>query len=436
VITLSKEQEQGLSLLKTVRQEGGVGVLIGEAGSGKSTGLNIFRKEFPQTVVIAPTGLAAINVGGTTVHRLMGWRPGVTGVKNLNTKNKSKVLKSGVIVIDEMSMLRADAVDRMHRDLVATFKNPAPFGGIGIYFIGDPFQLEPVVSNKGAELEYWNRLGYESPYFFSSHVWKQIKPEYVRLTKVFRQSGNDEYRDALNLIRRGRTEGLDFINERAGQMPAEGAIKLCFRNDIADEKNRSAFLMLGGESKTYVGRTIGEVPSSEFPSPEQLTLKVGARVIATANHNNFPDDPVFINGDLGTVVAMKDDSITVEFDRGITYDVTPHEWECGTSEVDQESGELQMSSGESSAYIQFPLKLAWAISVHKSQGMTLERVHIDCGDGSAFASGMAYVALSRCRHFETMSISRKLTELDLRLNPHVVEWYQDVERRTTMEMAA
>jgi hypothetical protein len=281
----------------------------------------------------------------------------------------------------------------------------------------------------------WAKAGYDSPYFFDSKVWERIEPAYVRLTKIFRQGGNEAFKNALNLIRIGSKDGLEYINQRAGQVPVSGAIKLCFRNAEADEINQSALNMLGGETQTYQGVTIGNEVTA-FPSPEQLVLKIGARVITTCNHDSFPFEPEYINGDMGTVVRMTDDVITVEFDRGFVFDITRHTWEIGEPKSDDQGELVEDPNSDKSAYIQFPLKLAWAISVHKSQGMTLEKVHIVCGSNRAFASGMAYVALSRCRHLETMTIDRKLTTSDLRLNPRVVEWYQDVVRQIDQEAVA
>jgi ATP-dependent DNA helicase PIF1 len=431
-ITLSAEQQKGLDLLKQVKSESGVGVLMGEAGSGKSTGLNLFRREYPKTVITAPTGLAAINVGGCTIDRFMGWRQGVSGVKQLKSSNKTRLIQSGVLVLDEFSMFRADKVDRMDRDLRATMRNQEPFGGIGVFLIGDPFQIEPVVPGSGPERAAWDQKGYASPYFFDSKVWERVDPQYVRLTKIFRQEGNDSFRDALNLIRIGSKEGLEVINERAGQFPVEGAVKLCFRNAQADEKNQYALAMLGGESKVFNGISQGETPN-DLPSPKALVLKIGARVIATVNHNNFPHEPEYINGDMGTVKAMGDDWVDVDFDRGFTHRMTWNVWEFGDVKSDGQGELIADPQGEASSYTQIPLKLAWAISVHKSQGMTLDRVHIDCGEDHAFASGMAYVAISRCRRLDTMSLNRPLTIQDLKLNPRVVEWYQEVTRNVVVE---
>lgn len=424
---LSPQQEQGLALLRRVKEDGGVGVLMGPGGSGKSTGLNIYRGDNPRTLVAAPTGIAATNVGGISIDRLMGWRVGHTQVKQLNQTNRKKLLASGVLVKDEFSMQRADKWDRLDRDLRTTFKNQDPFGGIGLFLIGDPFQLEPVVPSSGIENEYWQSLGYESPFFFDSHVWKRIRPEYVVLDKIFRQEGNTQFRDALNQIRLGDWRGLEVVNSRHGEIPADGSIKLCFRNADADEINRSAFNMASGDTKVYYGKASGDFGQSAAPSPHELALKVGCRVIATVNEEvEMGEDPRYVNGDMGTVVKLEPDCVLVEFDNGKRIWMHRHKWSCGDTEL--RDGELFTEDPRTApTYEQIPLKHAYGISVHKSQGMTLEKVHLE-NPKPAFAHGLSYVALSRCRHLGTLSILRKLERRDLIVHPRVTEWWQEMSR--------
>lgn len=427
MITLSDEQKVGLELMHKVASEGGLGYQTGNAGSGKSTNLRQFLQEKPTTPVLAPTGIAAINVGGITVNKFFGWRPGETGVKQLRRRNKKILVKAGAIVIDEISMLRADAMDRMDRDLRVTFESAEPFGGIGVFCIGDHFQLEPVLPREGCEREYFDKRGYTSPYWFDSHVWQASRPDYIQLTKVFRQQGDTAFTDALNALRLGDYESLGYLNKRAGEVPVTGAIKLCFHNKVASEINELELLVLNGESKTYQGVTLGEVAEHDLPSPRELKLKVGARVVAIVNDPNA--DPLgdgrFMNGDLGTVTKLKSDAVVVLFDRGQEIEVGPHKWEFSPIRED-ETGDLFIDeSKDAPCYSQIPLKLAYAISVHKSQGMTLDKVHIQI-PSSAFAAGQTYVALSRCRSFETMTISRPLKPKDVRIHPRVAEWHRQV----------
>lgn len=412
-------------------REGGLCYQTGEAGSGKSTNLNLFRrackKHGRSLVVTAPTGLAAMNVQGSTIDRLFGWRPGITGAKQLHSDTKERVLRSGMIVIDEVSMFRADKFDRMDRDLRNTMKNEEPFGGIGIFCIGDHFQLEPVLPSSGPERDYFDRQGYRSPFFFDSHVWQRCKVQINRLTKVYRQQGDTSFIDALNAIRVNDSSALAFINERAHAMPSSGAIKLCFHNKVADSINTDALAMLSTQPVELIGKTTGDLKDTELPSPKNLYLKIGCRVMATANgrHSEEFDEP-FINGDMGTVTGFTGASPVVVFDRGFTFTMEPYVWGCAEVIMGEDGNLFAPDAGTTKepTFTQYPLKLAYGISVHKSQGMTLSKVHLQIDD-FAFAGGQAYVALSRCSDFNTMSLSRRLTKRDLLVHPRIVEWHQE-----------
>ena len=411
--------------------EGGLYYQTGEAGSGKSTGLNLYRraciKHGRSTVVTAPTGLAAMNVKGITTDRLFGWRPGITRSNQLRTETKEQVLRAGMIVIDEVSMFRADKFDRMDRDLRNTMKSEEPFGGIGIFCIGDHFQLEPVLQHSGPERDYFDKQGYRSPFFFDSHVWQRCNPKINRLTKVYRQKGDTSFIDALNMIRSNDPAGLAFVNERAHAMPMSGAIKLCFHNRVADSINIDALNMLSTAPVELVGTITGDLKDTELPSPKSLLLKIGCRVMATANgrHSEQYDEP-FINGDMGTVVEITKGAPVVSFDRGFTYTMDRYTWSCAEVVMGKDGDLFAPDAGTSKepTFTQYPLKLAYGISVHKSQGMTLEKVHLQIDD-FAFAGGQTYVALSRCSNFNTMSLSRKLTKRDLLVHPRIVEWHQE-----------
>jgi len=428
VIQLSSEQNRMLSLMHDCMSNRRLGIGVGKAGTGKSAVLNEYRRGRRNVIVLAPTGLAALNVGGKTVHSFFGWRPDDTRPKRLKDFNKQLLMRSGGIIIDEAFMLRADLLDRADRDLRLTMDTNEPFGGFGVFCQGDPFQIEPVLHK--SEKSHFERFGYESTFFFDSKVWQASEHSVVSLETVFRQAEADGFKEALNFIRDGDPRGLDLVNSRAGLIAHTGAVKLCFHNDEAKRKNEQALQMAKGTEKTYFGIVQGYISDDSLPCPRELTLKVGCRVMAVVNQkftDAAPDSVPYSNGDMGTVRAMTDDEIVVEFDRDAigTVIVTRNEWSFGETQVDEQGCLFVPDDARARAplYNQFLLKLAYAISVHKSQGMTLDKVHLLC-DGNAFACGLAYVALSRCTSLRGLTLERPLSESDLKVAPRVKGWFE------------
>lgn len=437
-IQLSDEQSRALDMMVNIKKEGGFGLIVGKAGTGKSESSRVFQKRFPRTIFSAPTGVASININGVTLDSLCGWRPNETKPKRFRSETRDAILNSGVIVIDEISMVRCDKLDRLNRQLQSEFGNMEPFGGIGVIGIGDPFQLPPFLGKAGEpDREYFEKLRYETPMFFGADCLNPKRGkemQFVELTKIFRQTEDDGFKDALNFIREGNSKGIKLINSCYGKFPGANAIKLVFKNEDALTENQAAFAFTSGESKTYYGECVGEVLTDELPAPSELALKVGSRVIAIANGRVDPqtrEREPYMNGDLGTVAELRSGSVVVEFDRGFRFEMTDYTWGMNLPEVD-EQGDLfvpQVPEDLQLKYRQIPLKLGHAISTHKSQGMTLESVHL-CAKSDAFAPGQMYVALSRCKKLSTLSISRHITVRDIMVNRDTLEWYRSMQERS------
>jgi ATP-dependent DNA helicase PIF1 len=413
--------------LEQLHHGGAFTMITGRAGTGKSTLLRQFLLETPEFVpVLAPTGIAALNVGGQTIHRFFGFSPNVTPDKaKVEAKmrpNLGLFRKIKLIIIDEISMVRADLMDCMDVFLRTARKDKRPFGGVRLVVVGDLYQLPPVVTTRDREA-----FGtvYPTPYFFSSQVMGRILDEdgfrLIELTKIYRQK-DEKFIKLLNGIRH-RTltrKELDELNASVGVELPKDAITLTTRNVDADAINRARLEALAGEAKTYDGLLRGDFEKHETPTDLVLPLKKHARVMCIAN------DPLgrFVNGSLGWVDGFDKDEqgnefITVKLDDGQTVAVGSHTWSLYQSTFNDETKEIEQEAVGS--FTQLPLRLAWAVTIHKSQGKTFDHVCVDFGQG-AFASGQAYVALSRCRSLEGMSLATPVTTRDIRLDDAIVQF--------------
>lgn len=396
-------------------------MLIGRAGTGKSHFIRELVNDDPSypQALLAPTGLAAMNIGGQTVHSFFGFPPrpliGSHEKPNWFFTRTARALKR--LIIDEVSMLRADVLDAMNQHLQVARKSSRPFGGVQMLFVGDFYQLPPVVrGDEGALLE---EAGYATPYAFSAHALRDAPLAVVELTEVHRQTNHDFIALLASIReRRGVEEAVTILNtvclDRA--LPKRPVL-LCATNAVADRYNVQGLASLEGAATRYTGAFEGETPRTmgdRFPAPMELTLKRGARVIFTQN------DPEgrWVNGSLGTVRTLDEESITVLLDAGDEVEVERAVWP--QARWTWNAKENRMEVKEEFKYVQFPLAPAWALTIHKAQGMTLDSVEIDLGRG-AFAPGQTYVALSRARSMETLRLTRPISARDIQVDPAIAE---------------
>lgn len=404
--------------------------LTGKAGTGKTT----FLKYITQTtakrfVVLAPTGVAAINAGGSTIHSFfqLPLCPYLPDVKELITeyqmperyrslrKERVKIIRTlDLLIIDEISMVRADLLDAVDMTLRKYRHNDKPFGGVQLLMIGDAQQLSPVV--KDAERQYMSQV-YQSPYFFHSKALSRLQYVTIELQKVHRQK-DAEFLDILNAVREDRMTAqlLRKINERVGVPPVrqeDGTepIRLTTHNVRADEVNSRKLAELPDEPSLFTAQIEGDFPEHSYPADEVLELKPGAQVMFIRNDS----EGKYYNGKLAKVEKIAKGVVTVSDSNGEMIDVTPVEWPNTQYELDDESGEI--CQNVVGTFRQLPLRIAWAITIHKSQGLTFDNVIIDAG--AAFAFGQVYVALSRCRSLEGITLESPITSSGIYRDMHV-----------------
>lgn len=401
--------------------------LTGRAGTGKTT----FLKHIAETiskrfVVLAPTGVAAINAGGTTIHSFfhLPLCPYLPDVKELITeyqipekyrslsKERIRIIRAiDLLIIDEISMVRADLLDAVDMCLRRYRRNSKPFGGVQLLMIGDIHQLSPVV--KESEREYISKV-YPSPFFFHSKALRQLEYITIELQKVYRQRDAD-FIEILNAVRENRVNSdiLRRLNSRVGMAHAqEDVIRLTTHNAQADQVNNAELEALPGEPILFNAEVEGDFPENSYPADECLSLKRGAKVMFIRNDS----EGRFYNGKIGKVTEVsKYGVVTVEDFDGESIDVEPVEWENVQYVVDSETSEIVPNVV--GRFRQLPLRIAWAVTIHKSQGLTFDKVIIDAS--AAFAFGQVYVALSRCRTLEGISLESPIGISSLYQDGHV-----------------
>lgn len=393
--------------------------LTGKAGTGKSTLIQYFRSHSKKSVVVvAPTGIAAFNLGGQTIHSFFKFPPSIIDKKAINNDVDPKLYTEiDTLVIDEISMVRADVLDGVDIFLRRYGRDKSlPFGGIQILLVGDLYQLPPVVAQKEKEILY---KMYETPYFFNSNVFNQANFKKIELMTVFRQT-EDQFIEILNKIRIGEidNETLGPINNRVSQKKSDDHIILTTTNGVADEINQSKLDSIDKPPFTYSAEIEGNFPHEEnkIPALWNLQLKKDSQVMFIKNDRRGR----WINGTLGWVTYLSENIIKVRISDNIV-EVPKGEWENIKYEYDDESQEIKgISVGKMK---QYPLRLAWAVTIHKSQGMTFSKVRVDFTK-SPFAHGQTYVALSRCRTLEGLLLTKRIWAKDILIDPEITEFYK------------
>lgn len=409
--------------------------ITGKAGTGKSTLLRklVEAGKNTMTAVVAPTGIAAVNIDGQTIHRFLGIHAAATNDEVIYAAQKKGVRSQlytslQTLVIDEMSMVRADLFDQLDIFLRTARNNPEPFGGVRIIGFGDLYQLSPVVTAR--EEKAFSEL-YASPYFFSAKVYKRITETasprgfgIVQLTEVYRQKDRF-FIDLLEKIRYKEAEldDLEKINSRvitdqkSLSSLMNNAIYLSLTNAKSDTINEQKLRELPGREYLYVAQQYGSLGDFHKPAPDNLVLKIGARVMLLFNADDYQ------NGTIGTVVAIDDNTrnVFVQLDKNRQIvEVYPKEWFIKDQFYNQKTKTLDSETVGS--YIQMPLKLAWAVTVHKSQGQTFSNVIIDF-ESHVFAEGQVYVALSRAVSFDGVHLVKPLKRADIKVNPTVNKYF-------------
>ncbi|MBW1635299.1 MAG: AAA family ATPase [Deltaproteobacteria bacterium] len=393
--------------------------VTGGAGTGKSTLVRWIMHEFRGSVLLgAPTAISAINIGGRTLHSLCQLPPRWIVKDDIQlVPGRKEIQEANLLIIDEISMVTANLLDGVSGFLRLNRKVDKPFGGIPVIMVGDMFQLPPVVKKSSRTL--FEHV-YGSAKFYNAKCLRETTYYGVELKKTYRQS-DQRFVDLLSRLREGvdLSQTLTKLNSGCAITgnPGNGAVWLSPRNVEVNSQNIRKLAAIKSQARTYRGESAGRFKTGQFPSPVELTLKVGAQVMFSKN------DPAgrWISGTVGKVQRMLDEKIFVQLEgSNAIVDVGRSRWvkyHYGWNPAQE-----KIERTETGSYTQFPLILAWAITVHKSQGKTIERVHLDLGDG-AFETGQTYVALSRCRSMKNLSMARHLTPSDILVDFESKQFY-------------
>jgi len=416
-IEINEDFKSALDLIE--RQNESVYV-TGKAGTGKSTLLMYLRATTKKNVVVlAPTGLAAINVGGQTIHSFFRLPPKLIKLEDIRPSRKAPVYqKLDAVIIDEVSMVRADLMDGIDYSLRINRKRlNDPFGGVQMIFFGDLFQLPPIVKGKDLE-DYFNEV-YGAPYFFCSKVFRGNRIRCVELRKIYRQC-DDAFIRILNSIREKKITSnvLQTLNSKVVPTPEKlvrgDYVTLTTTNQAAFEINESFLEAIKEREYEYQANIQGKFEENDYPTEATLKLKNGAHAMLLRN------DPMkrWVNGTLATISDLSTDRISIDID-GSKYEINKETWKKVEYYYDRE--EKRIEERVIGSFEQYPIRLAWAITIHKSQGQTFHKIFIDLGSG-AFAHGQTYVALSRCTSFDGIKLRRPVESRDIIFDPRVYDY--------------
>ncbi|MET0568651.1 MAG: AAA family ATPase [Hyphomicrobiaceae bacterium] len=398
--------------LQFLREDSGHLFVTGRAGTGKSTLLRALGSLLPdEMVVLAPTGLAAVNVGGQTIHSFFGFPPRLIRPDDIRRSRNGRVMRMlKVLVIDEVSMVRSDLMWAIDQSLRINRGRPRePFGGVRLLLFGDLHQLPPVVQE--AEVAEHLESSHGGPFFFSVPALREgAGTSLLELTHVFRQR-DEALLTVLNRVRDGEADADDLtvLNECVAPIrtlsEGEPYVILTPTNAAANRINMAFLEALPSGAREYAAKVTGDYNQSAQPTDQTLVLKPGAKVMLLRNDS----DRRWVNGTIARIARLEQDRVWVEID-GEEHEIEPASWEARRYAYDQ--AEQKIVETVAGTFRQYPLRLAWALTIHKSQGLTLDKVYLDLGRGT-FAHGQAYVALSRCRSLMGLALARPLRPQDI-----------------------